>query len=383
MTRHFAKRATATALILALAACGGGGSGGGAGIGGSGYKSSGTITEFGSIFVNGVEFQTTGSVFEIEDSPGAQSDLRIGMRVVVEGSVDANGTTGVATRVRFEDQLEGPIPSASTVSTDADGETKSFTILGVPVTVSGVDTTFVGTTFATIAPGAVLQISGFFDASGLLHATAVVNKSAFTPNATVVEAKGTITSLAATTLALRVGNATLDVDFTSADLSRVPGGLATGQLVEVKGTLAADTATTIASTAIKLEDDSFNEGAQAELEGIITSFGSPSSFAVDGQQVNASAAARTPANLTLRAGIKVEVEGSITNGVLQATAVKLREGSLRVHATASNVNTSANTFDLLVAGQAVTVTANTSTEMEDKTSSSNLSLATLGNVNGR
>lgn len=370
-------------LLLVLTACGGGGSGGGAGIGGTGYQSRGTVTEFGSIFVNGVEFETTSAVFEIEDATGSQSDLRVGMRVEVEGTVDANGTTGVATRVRFEDQLEGPIPQGSTISEDADGENKSFTILGVPVTVNDIDTTFVGTTYAGLTPGENLQISGFYDANGLLRATAVVRRNTFVPGATVVEAKGIVSNLGASTLNLRVGAVTLTVDFTAADLSRVPGGLLNGQLVEVKGTIASDTATSLAATAIKLEDDDFAEGTQVELEGLVTSFGSLANFAVDGQAVSAGSATFTPAGFTVRSGIKVEVEGTIQNGVLQATAVKLREGTLRVHATASNVNTTTNTFELTVAGQTVRVTVNTSTELEDKTSSTNLTLANLGVLNGR
>ena len=112
-------------------------------------------------------------------------------------------------------------------------------------------------------------------------------------------------------------------------------------------------------------------------------FSSAGSFDVDGQPVNASSAVLTPSNLTLRLGLKVEVEGPMVGGVLQATAVKLREGTVRVHATASSVNTAAGTFVLTIAGQTVTVTANTSTELEDKTSAANLTLATLSSVNGR
>ncbi|MEZ6186274.1 MAG: DUF5666 domain-containing protein [Planctomycetota bacterium] len=391
MKKNVPQRAALSALALVLAACGGGGGGGGgtvaqggsggAGIGGSGYRSNGTITEFGSIFVNGIEFDTSSATFEIEDGTGSQANLQKGMRVVVEGSVNAGGTTGVATRVRFEDQLEGPIPAASTITTDADGENKRFTILGVPVTANQIDTTFVGVTFASLAPGQELQISGFFDAAGLLHATAIVSKGGFTPGASLVEAKGTVTTLGATTFSLRVGTTTLTVDYTSANLSQVPGGLLAGQSVEAKGTIASDTATTIVATQVKLDDTGLSNGNQVELEGIVTSFSSAGSFAVDGQTVSAAGATLTPTNLVLRAGIRVEVEGSVQNGVLQATRVKLREGNNRVHATASNV--SGASFVLTVAGQTVRVTADSSTRLEDKTSGTPLTLATLNRVDGR
>ena len=44
----------------------------------------------------------------------------------------------------------------------------------------------------------------------------------------------------------------------------------------------------------------------------------------------------------------------------------LDEGNVRVHAPASNVNTTTNTFDMTVSGDTTTVTVNTSTRLEDK-----------------
>jgi len=87
----------AGAATLALAACGGGGSsggiggtgGGGGGIGGTGVAY-GTITAFGSVWVNGVEYGTGSTTFKTDDHPNGgatQGDLRIGMVVRVDGSV--------------------------------------------------------------------------------------------------------------------------------------------------------------------------------------------------------------------------------------------------------------------------------------------------------
>ena len=66
---------TALAALL-LASCGGGGDSGGSppigGIQGSGRMVSiGTITGFGSIFVNGVEFATTGAQIDSTEEPRA------------------------------------------------------------------------------------------------------------------------------------------------------------------------------------------------------------------------------------------------------------------------------------------------------------------------
>ena len=85
------------AAAALLSACGGGGSDAGtAGTGGGGVPpatasavSYGTITQFGSIWVNGVEFSTGNASFRIKGQPGAASDLRIGMVVRVDGSINA------------------------------------------------------------------------------------------------------------------------------------------------------------------------------------------------------------------------------------------------------------------------------------------------------
>ena len=51
------------AVLVAIGGCGGGGSSNVAGIGGTGKIASGTITGFGSIFVNGIEYEIDNALF--------------------------------------------------------------------------------------------------------------------------------------------------------------------------------------------------------------------------------------------------------------------------------------------------------------------------------
>ena len=364
-------RSTLSATIaLTLTACGGSSGGGVAGIGGSGYISSGSVTGFGSVFVNGVEFETDSAEFEIDDvSGGSQADLVEGMRVRVSGLINDDGITGTATKVAFEDQLEGPISSASFVE-DADMENKTFTVLGVVVSINSVETTFVGNAFDydLIASGDNIQISGFFDDTGVLHATAVVEKGAFVAGTSIVEAKGTISGLSANNFTLTVGTATLAVDASGADLSQITGGLADGQFVEVKGTITTVDGTSISATLVKPEENNPAEGAEVEIEGIITDLdAATNTFNIDGITVDASSlTTKTPTTLTLRDGIKVEVEGPVNNAVLQAKTLKLREGNVKVYApVVLDINTE-NTLTMTVSGHNVKVTIDTSTRLDDK-----------------
>ena len=93
-------RVAAGLMILgALTSCGNENqSTAGGGVGGTGI-SVGTITGFGSVFVNGVEFDTSGASITVDGTPASESDLGIGMVVAVEGAFNENGLTGKADRI--------------------------------------------------------------------------------------------------------------------------------------------------------------------------------------------------------------------------------------------------------------------------------------------
>lgn len=373
----------AAALITGLAACGGGGGGGGtlSGIGGTGITTVGTITGFGSIFVNGVEYETTSTSFEIDDASGSETGLRVGMVVRIDGTIDDNGTTGAATRVSFDAELEGPINGAPTEN--ADQSAKTFTLLGTTVVASASTTVYENTSYATLAGNDLVEVSGFFDASGQLRATYIENKGgSFVPNATEVEAKGTVTELGASSFTLQMASgATLTVDISGGpDTSEVDGGtLANGQFVEVKGTLASAGATTLTATRIESEDLDDDAG-KVSLEGIITNHVSDASFTVGTVTVNAGSATFEPATLVLGNGVEVEVEGTLSGGVLTATKVEARGGSIKVEARVSSVNTAASSITLSVGTGTVTVFTNSQTRMEDDVL--NLEPFTLANISG-
>ena len=136
--------AAVTLLLLAgLAGCGGGSGGGtsiASGIGGTGKIASGSITGFGSIFVNGVEYNIDAANCSVDDTDvtgACQANLALGMVVAVEGTV--SGSVGTATSVVFDANVEGPV---SGLVTSADGFTRSFSVLGINVTVDKGTTLF-------------------------------------------------------------------------------------------------------------------------------------------------------------------------------------------------------------------------------------------------
>ena len=364
MNSRLIKNALPAAIALAISACGGS-----AvvpvltGIGGSGFVATGTITGFGSVFVNGVEFETSNSLFDIDGSSGSQSDLAVGMVVQVSGSVNDDGVTGTATEIRFDDQLQGPV---SNLFRNTDGENLSFVVLGTTVRVNSVDTVFdvTGTlsgtpfNFDTIANNSNVEISGFFNAAGELVATRVELKDVTFNAASIVELKGTISGLTNTTFTL----SGVTVDASAAALDNLPNGLADGALVEVKGTYDSGSST-VTATRVEGRSSGVDDTAdKISIEGIVTDYVDDSDFMLNGVRVDASIATLSPTTLVIRDGARIEAEGPVSGGVLQAISVELRGGDARVYATVSSVDPVSGDFvvsPVFASTIAVNVTATT------------------------
>jgi hypothetical protein len=311
---------------LVFAGCGGGGGGGGSlaggGIGGTGVTASGTITGFGSIFVNGIEFETAGASRDV-DGEVSESDgtddatvLGIGMVVTVVGTLNADGVTGTAESIQYDPTVQGPVQGPII---DVDPLTRSFTVMGISITVQKVSTVFSNVTFDTLQPDDRVDVSGFFDADGVLQATRIE----LTDSSEIV-VKGTVAGLAGSAFTLEVDQAasTYPVDTTSAELP--DGGLADNQHVEVKGTLDNNV---IIATSVELKSEGFDDTANASIEGIVTDYVNNGDFRVAGQRVDASVAEFSPASLVgmLSNGTEVEVEGLIQGGVLMASRVQAED----------------------------------------------------------
>ena len=360
-------------LLIGLTGCGGGSSTGGlAGIGGTGVVSSGSITGFGSIFVNGVEYEIESGTCEVDDrivSGSCQANLALGMVVTVEGTV--SGSTGTASRVVFDSAVEGPVTG---LTTGPDGLTKSFNVLGVEVTVDKAGTRFddtpAGFTFDTLADNNVVEVSGFTDAGGILQATFIERKAdAVVIGSTPVELKGTVSGAPGGGAGIgddfTIGTVTLTI-LSTADLSDIPGGLVrNGDFVEAKGVLAG--AGRIDVNKVEPERRGIgDDGDELSLEGLVSGFtGNPASFQVAGQTVDASRANFSPVNLQLVDGQKVEVEGTLSGGILIATRLGARGNQIKIDAPVSALG--ASTVDLRLGGGSITVSVDSRTRLEDRT----------------
>ncbi len=360
MTFRDLRFSAATALLFVLAACGGGGGGAAAPAAGSDVVSSGVITGFGSIHVNGVHFETDSAEFLVDDGPGRQGDLAVGDVVQIRGRVNDDGRSGTATTVISQDAVEGPVtaldPVAGTllvagqsVRTDAD---TSF------------DDNIPGSSLAGLVVGDHVEVAGFFDSTGAVRATRIEKK----PAGSIVEVHGVVADLDTVNRRFRIN--ALNIDYGAAIRDDFPGGqISSGDFVEAKGSTFVGGV--LQATKVELEgpdsdDGDGDEDAQREIEGLITRFASATDFDVAGWPVTTTASTvyENGSVVDLAVNLKVEVEGPLNAaGVLVARKVSIRRaGNVRVASLVDSVDAAGGT--LVVLG--ITIKVDALTRLEDK-----------------
>jgi hypothetical protein len=329
-------------LLAALAACGGSGSSDAPGPGPAATNQTtvGQITGFGSIYVNGIEFETFGASYEVDDAMASDDDaLAVGMVVKVEGSVNADGLTGTAMKVSYDDDIEGPVER---LAPGADAGTKTFVVMGVTVVADSNRTNFESDdpnfSFETIADMDVVEVSGDYGTDGSLYATYIEEQSA---DDNEYEAKGVvseyITGGDAFVLILRNGS-TLNVRL--APNAQIPSaGIDNEQFVEVEGTIDDPVAdpNTLTAFKVELEDDDRldDDDSEIEVKGMLNYDATADTWSVKGIELAFGEGTEyKPASLEdmiadqSAAGMTVEVEGEKVGDVLQVEEIELEEDEL-------------------------------------------------------
>jgi hypothetical protein len=330
MYRFHTTRVLLAAVVLPLVlawGCGGSSSSttdtAGGGIGGTGV-SSGPITAFGSIWVNGVRFDVNTATVTINGGAAAAGDLRLGQVVTVEYTGDTATGMATATSVTYDRDLEGPVV--------IDPTTRTMTMFGqvieIDTLIDAEDEDGTQLDLASLADDDLLEISGRRDADGILHATRIERKfSGGSGSPEVVEVEGTVAMLTDTTFEID----SLTVDYSGATLD---GTLADGVRVDVRGSLT-DTGELLADTVTAKGDPSpvggHMAGTTVEFEGFVTDlsdFATTGELQVDRQWVRVTSSTRfedvTAADLRLN--LRVEVRGVIDHHyVVVADEIQLED----------------------------------------------------------
>ena len=325
---------TSTAIALLLAACGGGGGvdggiggtggggGGGGGDGGSGGTevSYGGITGFGSVWVNGVRFDTSATTIRLDDRTVTQDSLRIGMLVRVDGSIA--GST--ATTIRVDEPVKGRVEQVL--------DANRLVVMGQTVQIDA-QTGFEGGVVPVA--GDLVDVHGLLVADGTVAAGYVERRS--TPATPPFAVKGFVKNHDPAAMTLVIG--ALTVRYSGATVSDMPTGSWNGLTVEVKGSTCAGTPVCGTLTATKLQPNGLRVATApaAEVEGYVSSI-TTGGFMLGTQAVAVTATTvyenGTAADLAV--GLKLEAEGPISGGVLMATKVSFRDNA-RLEASVASI----------------------------------------------
>ncbi len=350
------KSVTLTGMAIAIAA-GGSSHEANAGIDAGGAPSTkpsvakGSVTGFGSIYVNGVRYNTDNALFIVDGVIGSESDLMVGQVVSVTGTIDADGANGTADVVTYDDAVEGPISSINAAL-------NRMTVLGQTVLVSE-DTAFANAdSLSDLSKNVVVEVSGFTDADGNVVATYVGISDAIYD----FDVTGTITDVDAAAGTFEING--LDVSYDNANLFDLPGGQPqVGQKVEVLGASTSASSTLIADYVwTSFGIDAGGAPVQAEIEGLVTKRTSLVDFEIDGTpvQVNWGTVYQNGSFFGLSSSRKVEVEGEFdASGVLVADVVKYEQQA----SVTENGQVDLVVDDMLIVdGAVVTVTPETAYE---------------------
>lgn len=347
-----------TVSFLALAACGAGSSTAPAGPSASAppaappptsASSSGVITGFGSIIVNGVRHATgPRTVVAIEGLPettGDDSRLRLGMRVRIRSTVTSGARS--ADRIEYDDDLRGVVMNV--VPNADDPRFGSFTIAGQTVVVDA-NTAFdddvgnndgaPGIDIRDLAAGGsplVVEVSGFPTETGVIATridrVIVAASDVGRPGVTgdEIEVKGFVDSVAADGSSIVVNGAVFLVAGAVFDAGIGPNQALVGVFVEVKADI--DGAGNFVAVRVEREDDL--DGAEREnefeIEGVLQSvdtIGDPDVIVVNGVVIRV----RDASALAALVGNRIEIEGAFdASGVLVIARTSFEgENSVRI-----------------------------------------------------
>ena len=404
-------RALSSLLALTLAACGGGGGGspgssgptsGPAGVATS--SSSGAITAFGSVFVDGHEFATGGAQVVDDDSGASErvADLEVGQVVDVDPASNSTASAPIARLLHVHPLVRGDVDAW-------DGVANTLTVMGqavgldsatlfsdhracvdasanscTPITdASGLALTATGSGGTTA--GSYVSIDGYLFGGGSggvnVVATLVSVRDAPTgAGGAFYKVEGVVSAITSTagSTSLTIGGLQIDLagatcHAASGKSAACAGAFAAGDVVSVFATAAPTLPATTLAAAVALKRSRLpvqTAGATVEFDGAVSSFTAASgsaaaSFVVRGVDVDTSA---------LAAGTSLPAEGDLVSvvGTLSSDGLSVAATSIRILRAARSVSyafsgdetavaagSAADTYTLTVLGVPVVVSSQT------------------------
>ncbi|PUA97743.1 hypothetical protein C8C99_2603 [Acidovorax sp. 107] len=291
------------------------GDGGGVGSGGTGVTASavgvGVADGFGSVIVNGVRFATDSAQITTEDSDA----LRLGMTVLVGGSIQPDLLTGTATTVLSVPEFRG-------AATAVDAAAGALEVSGTRVLVDEATIYDGVTSLSSIKVGTTVQVYALPIGDGSWRASRIESKSSSLP----LILSGAVGQLDTASKTFSLGGLLVNYGAASFSGTLVGSSLANGMVVYVRATALPVNGVLNAQQIRRGHTLPTTGSFAANLLGIVSSFGGLNSdFLLYGQRVNIASALVTggPAS-SIGNGVRLEVAGTMVGGVLVAKRARIR-----------------------------------------------------------
>jgi len=375
------------AVAALVIGCGGGGTstaGNGVGVGGTG-AAAGPVSGYGSVIVNDVRFDFSRATFTTEDAADGDDDESLGqslaaaarpvefgtMLSITSGDISNDGSYNLAqaSRIVLISAIRGPIEAKSVIN-------NTLTVLGQQVDVDAGTWYEANHALAQLSPGDKVVVYGDYNpVTGHYKATRVEYRSILP----IHKVRGAVSALSGNTFML----GTLKVNFAGARGNNQ--NLQNGKLVRVR--ILASTplvSGAYAAQVVSLIAPGLSNGAQTRLAGVATGV-TGGALEINGTPVDFSHA-------TVTGGApsddgRLEVEGTIQNGVLVATKVTVKPqtdvelSKVRLIGPVDAPVNNGTSGNFKLKGD-VTVNWDTSTQFDNGVTSSTLTLGLQVDVEG-
>ncbi|KNZ31987.1 MAG: hypothetical protein AD742_14530 [Methylibium sp. NZG] len=267
-----------------------------------------------SVTVNGVQYaRESAAVVDGFDNPLPADDLRLGMWVEVQGTVQADAARGSARTIRVRPAVRGVVMAA-------DGAGTTLSVLESQVLLGNASVVDPGIGLPGLQPGDLVEVHGPLGGSaGQVRASRVerLGTGAVPPR---FELRGRVSQLDAVARTLVVGRRTVVYDAAAVQLRRA---LEDGMVVRVSSQRAPVSGQPWAVERLVADQPLPANLDFIYVEGVVTGFQSGPTFALENLLVNATNAGNRAA---VRAdGARVAVVGKLQDGVVQADLVTLIE----------------------------------------------------------
>ena len=288
--------------------------------------STGRITGFGSIYVNGIRYNVDQAEFYRNGAKvSGQNLFNVGEFITITGVNSNDGSNGTAAKVNFDSLITGEITAIAVNST-------TIEVMGQTVQTDDLTVLHGFTQLTELALGNIVEISGTRNAEGIITATSITRLHTIYPNdGSVLRLEGTISGLNTDQHSFQLGDLTVDYS-----ISRLEGllpnqTLQNGFYVQVETQQVVQGSWVIASTLhIKPQSTTFPPNTIVRMEGIVTAVQSNTAFTLNKQPViiTSTTVLEDFSLNQLVTDIAIEVEGTIdANGNLLASRMHLRQAN--------------------------------------------------------